>query len=178
MIHKLFFAVYPDPETAGRIAATAERLRARHGLTAPAFPPERFHVTLYGLGAYESAPASVLDGAKTAAEAIEMPPFVVELTHAMSWGRGQGRRTLVLVGGDGVGGLEAVRAQLEVAVPKALPALRPPPPFNTHLTLLYDPREIAEEPIEPIRWTVRELVLTDSLQGRGRHIRIGARRLD
>ncbi len=177
MIHKLFFAVYPDPETAGRIAALVEGLRRRHGLVAPAFPPERYHVTLYGLGVYEAAPAAVLEGARAAAEAIAIPPFDVELSHVVSWGRGQGKRTLVLVGGEGVAGLEQVRAELEIEVPRLLPDLKPPPPFNPHMTVLYDPRVVAEEAIEPIRWRVDELVLVDSLHGRGRHLRLGGRRL-
>jgi len=37
--------------------------------------------------------------------------------------------------------------------------------FTPHVTLWYGEREIAENPIEPIGWTVREFVLIHSLRG-------------
>jgi len=44
------------------------------------------------------------------------------------------------------------------------------PQFTPHVTLLYDERGIAEQPIEPINWIVNEFVLVHSLLGRGRYI--------
>jgi 2'-5' RNA ligase len=37
--------------------------------------------------------------------------------------------------------------------------------FTPHVTLLYDRRNVEEQPIEPISWTVREFVLIHSMQG-------------
>jgi len=42
-----------------------------------------------------------------------------------------------------------------------------------HLTLLYDARRVDEQPIDPIRWTVREFVLVHSLLGQTRYIPLG-----
>jgi 2'-5' RNA ligase len=48
--------------------------------------------------------------------------------------------------------------------------LRPDRSFTPHVTLLYDDALVTETPIEPIRWTVGELVLVHSLLGQTRHI--------
>jgi 2'-5' RNA ligase len=37
--------------------------------------------------------------------------------------------------------------------------------FTPHVTLLYDARDVEEHPIEPIGWTVNELVLIYSDRG-------------
>ena len=57
---RLFFALFPDPGTAERIAAVAARLRERHGLTGPALAAERFHITLSHLGDYHGLPADLV----------------------------------------------------------------------------------------------------------------------
>ena len=48
------------------------------------------------------------------------------------------------------------------------------PGFTPHLTLLYGDRIVTERSIEPIRWTVRDFVLVQSLRGRGesKHIHL------
>ena len=42
-----------------------------------------------------------------------------------------------------------------------------------HITLLYDGRGIGEHVVEPVRWTVKELVLVHSLLGQSRYIPLG-----
>jgi hypothetical protein len=43
-------------------------------------------------------------------------------------------------------------------------------PFEPHLTLLRDPKAVADQVIAPVRWKARELVLTESHYGLGRHV--------
>jgi 2'-5' RNA ligase len=43
-------------------------------------------------------------------------------------------------------------------------------PYNPHVTLLYDKREILQQIIEPVRWTVREFALVRSLIGHRMHV--------
>jgi 2'-5' RNA ligase len=38
------------------------------------------------------------------------------------------------------------------------------------MTLFYDRCSVAEDPIDPIRWMVRDFVLVHSIRGGGRHI--------
>ncbi len=45
--------------------------------------------------------------------------------------------------------------------------------FNPHVSLLYCQQPMACEPIAPIRWRVNELILIDSLVGRGKHFELG-----
>jgi 2'-5' RNA ligase len=42
--------------------------------------------------------------------------------------------------------------------------------FTPHVTLLYDGMSVAEQPVDPISWTVGEFVLVHSLLGQTRHI--------
>ena len=44
--------------------------------------------------------------------------------------------------------------------------------FTPHMTLLYDPRTIEPREIDPVRWTMTEFVLVDSLRGETRHIQL------
>ncbi|MGE5152361.1 MAG: 2'-5' RNA ligase family protein, partial [Rhodospirillaceae bacterium] len=41
--------------------------------------------------------------------------------------------------------------------------------FTPHVTLLRDGQRVPEQRIEPIEWTVREIVLVHSLLGRAAH---------
>ena len=93
-------------------------------------------------------------------------------------GRNRGNRPLVLRGDDGVSGLIALRDRLVAAtvdIPGSIPAARRE--FTPHLTLLYDERDIREEPVEEISWMVTEFVLIRSLFGQGRHVVLGRRPL-
>jgi RNA 2',3'-cyclic 3'-phosphodiesterase len=49
---RLFFAIFPDADTAARIARLALQLRSEHGLRGTPLKQERFHVTLHHLGDY------------------------------------------------------------------------------------------------------------------------------
>ncbi|MNL66559.1 hypothetical protein D3C87_1910460 [compost metagenome] len=42
--------------------------------------------------------------------------------------------------------------------------------FTPHVTMLYDRRLVAEQGIEPVRWTVGGFTLIHSLLGRTEHI--------
>jgi len=42
--------------------------------------------------------------------------------------------------------------------------------FNPHMTLLYDSCALQARTIDPVRWTMTEFVLVDSLRGRTRHV--------
>jgi 2'-5' RNA ligase len=40
------------------------------------------------------------------------------------------------------------------------------------MTLLYDPRTIDPRAIDPVRWTLTEFVLVDSLRGETKHVQL------
>ena len=55
--HRLFLAIKPDAETAGRIARLIEQLRPVVGFKGKALRTERLHVTLHHLGDFVHLPA-------------------------------------------------------------------------------------------------------------------------
>jgi 2'-5' RNA ligase len=91
-----------------------------------------------------------------------MPSFRVCFDRAESFKNG----ALVLRGDDGTIGLEILRQRLSDALDGQPRTARA---FTPHVTLLRDSHRVPEQRIEPIEWTVREIVLVHSLLGRTTH---------
>jgi RNA 2',3'-cyclic 3'-phosphodiesterase len=160
---RLFFAVLPDPETAAQIADRAARWRADHGLTGKPLEPERLHVTLCHVADTKGAPPpELIDAVAEQAATVAMPAFRVAFDRVMSFRNG----AFVLCGDESTIGLEVLQQRLSDAL-DASP--RPARRFTPHLTLLRDGRHVAEQPVERIGWTAREVVLVHSLLGRSTH---------
>jgi RNA 2',3'-cyclic 3'-phosphodiesterase len=160
---RLFFAVRPDQETAARIAERTMRWRAAHGLTGKPLKPEHLHVTLFHVGDDDTPPpAELIEALGERAAQIAMPAFRVEFDRVMSFRNG----AFVLGGNDHLIGLHVLQQRLSDALDaRPGPARR----FEPHVTLLRDSQRIAEQPIEPISWTAREIVLVHSLLGQTIH---------
>jgi 2'-5' RNA ligase len=159
---RLFLAVLPDQDTAARIAEKARHLRLSHGLTGRGVRPEHFHVTLCHAGDGTGLPSDVVDRVKARAATVAMPPFRVCFDRAGSFKNG----ALVLRGDDGTIGLEVLQQRLSDALNEQPLKARA---FTPHVTLLRDSHRVPEQHIEPIEWTVREIVLVHSLLGRTTH---------
>ena len=160
---RLFFAVLPDPETAGRIGDLTRHLRASHGLTGKPLETGHLHVSLHHVGdAFGPPPEQLIEALTERAAAVSMPSFRVAFDRAESFRNG----ALVLRGDDGVIGLDVLQQRLNDAL-DGRP--RPARAFTPHLTLLHDQHRVPEQAIEPIEWTVRELVLVHSRLGRTTH---------
>lgn len=160
---RLFFAVRPDPETAAKIAERTMRWRVAHGLTGKPLKPEHLHVTLFHVGDDDASPLSeLIDALAERAAGVTMPAFRVEFDRVMSFSGG----AFVLGGDDRLIGLHVLQQRLSDALDASPgPARR----FEPHVTLLRDSRRIAEQPVEPISWTAREIVLVHSLLGQTIH---------
>lgn len=171
--HRVFFALYPDAATAGRIALLTDDLRRRRGLTGRPVGQGRLHVSLNFVGAYPQLPGPLVERAARAAAAVRARPFVVALDHVVSWKGAPGRRTLVLTGDDGVVGVLALHAAIHDAMAAAGLARGPAPAITPHLTLLRDRIEISDEFIDPISWTVRQFELVHSPYGESCHEILG-----
>jgi len=165
---RLFFAVRPDPETAAEIAERTKRWRVEHGLTGRPLRPEHLHVTLFhvsllsGGNATGTPSAELIEALAERASGVAMPAFRVEFDRIMSFRNG----AFVLAGDESAIGLEVLQQRLSDAL-DASP--RPARRFVPHVTLLRDNRHIAEQPIERIGWTAREVVLVHSLPGQATH---------
>jgi 2'-5' RNA ligase len=171
---RLFFAIFPDPPVAARIAQLAQRLHGEHGFKGKPLGAERFHITLHHVGNYAGLPPDIVAAAIEAATTVGMPSFEVAFDRALSFTGKPGNRPFVLRGGESM--LPFQQALLTV-INKTQAASRTKSPFTPHVTLLYDDRIVAEHPIETVAWTVREFVLVHSLLGRTVHVPLARWRL-
>lgn len=169
---RLFLAVFPDPATAARLAALAADQCARHGLRGKPLLPGRLHVTLFHLGDWAGLPPGVVDATMKAAARVRAAPFEVVFDRVASFDGRRDRLPFVLRCEGGNTALRAFRAELGGLLREAgvVPAGSG---FEPHVTLAYDARKVAAEPVAPIGWRVDEFVLVHSLLGRARHVRLG-----
>ncbi|HKT95401.1 MAG TPA: 2'-5' RNA ligase family protein [Paraburkholderia sp.] len=165
--HHLFFAVMPDPDTAARIAGMNGWLRSELRIKTRLLGTERLHITLHSLGNFVRVPEMIVARACAAAAAatIDVPPFGVTLDRIFSFNGQPGHWPLVLTGSAGLDALTGFQRRLGSALGRArLRVSRAR--FTPHLTLLYGEGKLDPRAIEPVAWTVRELVLIDSWVGK------------
>jgi 2'-5' RNA ligase len=164
-LDRLFFSIFPDPPAAVRIANTAQHFRRAYGLKGNPLLTERFHVSVQGIGDYDGLPRSIVHKAMEAGAAVRAMSFDVAFDRIKSF---SSNNALVLCGGDGVAGLVMFHQSLRMEMLKSGLSVRSN--FTPHITLLYDDGHLDEQPIHPIRWTVREFVLVHSLIGSTKHV--------
>ncbi|UGB37094.1 RNA 2',3'-cyclic phosphodiesterase [Frateuria soli] len=162
---RLFFAVVPPPEVAERVAALAGQLRGGLGLRGRPRPTGHLHVTLHHLGDFAGLPQRRVDEARAAATAVALPSFEARFDRVGSFRGRAGKHPFVLLGAEGSTGLAALYEALATQL-VAAGLVRRERAFVPHLTLLYDACTVAPQPVEPLRWTVREFLLIHSLLGR------------
>jgi 2'-5' RNA ligase len=173
---RLFFALFPDAATAARIGLLAQDLRVEHRLRGNALEVSRFHVTLHHLGDHAGLPTDLVVAARTAAERVSAQPFEVVFDHAVSFAgrsRKPGKKPFVLRGGEGLAAVVDFQRRLGEAMKATVAGRYAEARFTPHLTLLYDDREVAQRPVDPVGWTVNEFVLVHSLIGQTKHIVLG-----
>ncbi len=172
-LDNIFFAVRPDAAAAGQIHDIANLIGAELGMRARLLDRLCLHVTLHGVGEYEGLPRSKIAQAIEAAGFVSMPAFEIGFDRAMSFVNNGQNRPLVLRGSDGHAELRRLHRLLGEAMRRAGLWRTVRSSFNPHVTLLYDSQTVAERPVPPVRWTVREFVLIHSPQGHSRHNRLG-----
>jgi 2'-5' RNA ligase len=111
----------------------------------------------------------LIETVMTEAAMLDHAPFEARFDGVMSFGRGEGRKPLVAVGGEGLAGMIAFQQALCVSLERAGLPMAPRAQFKPHITLLYDDAAIEPRAIEPITWTVGEFFLVHSRIGETRH---------
>ncbi len=167
---RLFFGLFPDAETAARLARLAQDLRRTHGLNGRPLEARRFHVTLSHLGDFAGLPQNIVAAAIEAASKVSTTIFDVEFDWAASFSGKPGNLPFVLRAADGNDALMDFQRALCVEMIKAGVRYKGGSMFTPHVTLLYDAVSVPRQEIEPIRWIVREFVLIRSLLGQTKHI--------
>ncbi len=99
--------------------------------------------------------------------------FRVSFDGVMSFSGNEDSKPFVLVGEDGVVGLLRLHAALCAALREVGFRPRGNANFTPHVTLLYDKKRVDVQPIEPIGWTVDEIVLVLSHTGQTRYELLG-----
>jgi len=173
---RLFFAIFPDPHTAARIAQLAGRLRSEHALKGSLLATQRFHITLHYLGDYAGLPQDIVAKASAAAQTVAMPQFDVAFDRAASFSHKRRYSPFVLLGGDGVAALTAFQQALGVALEHAgfegIVGSDHTPRYTPHLTLLYGDHRVPSQIVETVRWSVSEFVLVHSLLGQTQYLQL------
>ena len=159
---RLFLAIVPPPEVALQIADLAGRLRIGHELTGKPLEGEHFHVTLCHVGDGVGLPPEVVATTMERAASVAMPSFKVAFDRVMSFRNG----AFVLCGDESVIGLEVLQQRLSDALDDRPAQARR---FTPHLTMLRDSHLVPEHEIEPISWTVKDVVFVHSLHGKTTH---------
>jgi len=172
-VDALFFALQPAPAALAQVVAVAARLRKRARPRLHLIAPPRLHVSLHGLGRYASVPEDIVRRACAVAARISATPFTLALDRVETFGRGDGSRPLVLTVSDGAVRLHELRHRLGLEIAAAGLPHSAERAYVPHLTLAYVREVVPTMAIEPVAWTVDELVLIRSVQGRGRHIVAG-----
>lgn len=168
-----FIGFRPPPPPAREARQIAQDLIAEHALDCWPRPTEVLHGSLHGLWA-TGGEASIFEaGARAALPLVRTRRFEVVFDRVASFGPNMryGKITypLVLLADersevlirelwDDAG--NALERRLGVRAKQIKP----------HVTIAYPERQIAEQAIRPIRWTVDEIVLIRSLRGQTRHI--------
>jgi 2'-5' RNA ligase len=161
-VHRLFFALMPDPVAMARVAAVAARLQSEHRMHGKPIAMSRYHATLSFLGDNDGLRQDWVDRAGRAAERVRVAPCEVQLDRAVIFRRGQGASPCVLTGPAGAD-LKALWSILrrELIVEGFGKELEHS--FVPHVTWIYSRDSHPEQAIEPIVWTAREFVLVHSI---------------
>src|SRR5579872_1346928 len=115
----LFFAVKPPLAIADHIHRFSQRARAARGLPCPLILARCLHLTLQGVGIYQTTSAATIEGLRAAVAMVTMQPFRLTLDRTMSFGneRQSDNQPFVRVGDDSITiGLHQLREKLASAL--------------------------------------------------------------
>lgn len=162
---RLYFAVVPDPEVCERIGELAEALRNEHGLQAVLTGEEVPLIILQHIGDFPGVDARTLKRICLAAGKVQRPAFEVCFDQVGSL-PGDGRYPFTLQCGPGQDLLIDLQADILKAMQPVLGRVKAGP--APHIPMLTDSRQVAEQPVQSLRWLVREFVLLRQFLGQDR----------
>lgn len=160
--HNVFFGLMPDGATRGRMEETVESLRVAHDPQGRWLKSARYHMTLHFLGTFSELPEDRIEAAIRAAEGLHAPAFDLVLDRAGSFSGGIGWLGCARTEPP----LQHLWDELRQALAREHVSTKGHARFTPHVTVLRDSRKaMPDVPIEPIRWTIHEVMLIDSQLG-------------
>ena len=163
--HRLFFAFFPPPLVARRIARWAERF----GTHAAFVDADRLHVTLDILDDFKAFPCDVAEKLFAIGASVAADPFLVEFDQVSAGGGSIALRSRLKNSAMQRLAAGIVSARIQTGL-----AGRVGYRFNPHLTLLYREQSPFTQTITPFAWEVRRFTLTHSLLGHTKYETLGA----
>jgi 2'-5' RNA ligase len=171
--HAVFFALAAGPVGAGAIVDIGGRVLRQLGASGKPVQANRLHVSMYDVAHYVDMFAREdVSAAMRAADRLRLAAFDVVFDRVAKFG--SGRTAFVFKAGpdEPLSALHDCRTALGRALADA--GRRTTDAKTTpHMTFAYGEQEIAETPIEPLRWRAESLVLIDSHVGGHRHEVLG-----
>lgn len=162
-VERLFLGVMLSPDAAAAASAVLDAARGEYGLRGSPIRQDRMHVTLIHVGDYAgSLPRSVVAAVRATVDGLSTTAFDVTFDRAASFAGAPGKHPCVLLGGDGVEPLAALRDRLFKALLRAGVRTLSREAFNPHVTLTYGDRRLAERAVDPVGWRVTEVLLVHS----------------
>ena len=172
-IHSLYFAAIPPTEIKDRIAAiwhndgTGEELRW-----------DVLHLSLQNICPPGALDRSKVAMAKTAADHLQHAEFTLIFDRLMTFGGRVGNRALVLATDNSNHAANDLAIELRSLLAEVGAKCPTKAKVTPHVTLAYGPGFFGTRYLtDPIRWTIRDITLIDSLIGQGRHVHLGTWRL-
>ncbi len=166
-LENLFFCLRLPSSMAAQADDLARKFSREHGLRGRLRGEQLYHVTLHGLGMFDTVPRAFAARAMEAARLVKMPCFDVRFDRIVSFAN-MDNHPLVLLSASEPSGLREFHAQLGTVLKNA-GFKRIQKSFTPHVTLLYDSRMISERSVSPLSWTVRNFALVHSPYGQSRH---------
>jgi 2'-5' RNA ligase len=167
---KLFFAIRPDAAAGAEIESLAGRLKRAHRLKGRPIDRARLHNTLAEVHDTGTLTDNIAR-AKAVGNRLWRRSFLVRFDWTTSFRHKDGRFPFVLRGEDGATPLAEFRDALRTEMLRD--GFSPDRNFTPHVTMLWSDRRVQDAyPVAPIGWTVRDFVLTASIQGYSHHIEV------
>jgi len=165
-----FLALFPDHFTAHEILDVGARWQKANRMRGWLRPESHLHVTLHGLGDLPDIPECREAVSAACREVTEwLPFFEVQMNRVLSFKNRAENLPFVLSCGMGENPMLMELHHLlgESMREKGLPTSDLS--FRPHVTMLYGPRFVEEELVEPIHWKANAIVLVRSYVGQTRY---------
>ncbi|MCB1369364.1 MAG: 2'-5' RNA ligase family protein [Rhodobacteraceae bacterium] len=142
--------------------------------TGETFRHETLHLSIYAVAGADDLDPVLVKRARQAACVLRTAPFTLCFDWLMAFNGRPANYPLVLATDRTSDRLNEVAAELHTACRAMGITGRRSAKVTPHVTLAYGPGFSKPRKLdEPILWKVDEVVLIDSLQGRGRHVPLG-----
>lgn len=162
-IHRLFFALHPDPLVAGEIGRAVAAIQAGGCVRGRWVKPPKRHMTVQFLGTHDARPERVVEQARLAAAQVRLAPFDVVLDRVETFGGHRRSPCVLRCTPDTDAAVRTLHSALGKALAMAGLAQLLEGRFAPHVTIAYVDGSLAKPiAIPPITWPVREFSLVES----------------